>query len=83
MSHSEEEIRKTLSYAPLDSYFIVGESIMYIEVLPSEVTETPVALLIEDDDLARACREFLTARGAKRFSTWQEFKASRQPGDDD
>ena len=79
MPYTDEEIREALSHqgVGLDDYFLLDDTIMYLGHMEGEDIATPFALVIEDDLLWEACRDFLAARGARRFRSWSEFEAWR------
>ena len=63
----EKDILEALSGSSrnLDDLVIVGDLVVAIPEVPGG---DPMALLIEDDELARDCRTYLIARGARVFS---------------
>ncbi len=72
---SEGRILKTLEAHGCSwrDYFLFGEGDS-VSVCRFVSGSGIMALLIEDDKLARACKEFLTSRGAERLATFEDVK---------
>ena len=76
MTYPESEIRKVLRLdrnITLDDVFNVDGLI----VICPPGSEWPEGLAIDDEDLARACIDYLERMGAKKFGSWQEFEQWR------
>ena len=75
MKYDEPYIKEFLTQdgCSVADYYIVGGLIMYLSELDGELT--PMALVIEEDDLLEACIDYLIEKGVKQFNSDTEYKS--------
>lgn len=74
MKHDPSYINKLLieDGSSITDYFIVDDLIMCLSEFNGKLT--PMAFVIEDDDLMQACVDYLREKGIKQFDSEYEFE---------
>jgi hypothetical protein len=74
VKHDPSYINKLLieDGSSITDYFIVDDLIMCLSEFNGKLT--PMALVIEDDDLMQACVDYLREKGIKQFDSEYEFE---------
>jgi hypothetical protein len=74
VKHDPSYINKLLieDGSSITDYFIVDDLIMCLSEFNGKLT--PMAFVIEDDDLMQACVDYLREKGIKQFDSEYEFE---------